>query len=207
MGKRSVKAEDWSTPKNWPATKIEMRPLSWIREYPGNPRTHPPAQIELLASSMREDGVTAPILVDEGGVILAGHGRRLAALQNGYMEYPVVVARGWSEEKKRAVRIKDNAFALMSGWDQELLRAEIGLLKVDGYELKLLGFGDAQLVNFMTTPGPPGQFPEFGENIPTQFCCPKCAYRWSGNPNPGAEENGGTDEDLGRTSKRTGKRK
>jgi hypothetical protein len=137
---------------------------------------------------MAEDGVTAPILVDEEGVILYGHGRRLAAIRNGYARFPVIVARGLTDAKKRALRIKDNALALMSSWDSGLIRTEVADLKSAGYDLKLLGFGETQLVQFMTTPGPPAQFAAFGENIPTEFCCPKCRYVWSGNPKPTAEE-------------------
>src|SRR5665213_1657614 len=141
--------ENWKSAEGWPASKVELRPLSWITPYENNPRSHPPAQIELIAASMREDGVTSPILTDENGVIIYGHGRRLAALQNGYDEYPVIIAKGWSDDKKRAVRIKDNSYSGLSGWDQELIRGEIAMLKSTGYELTLLGFGDTQLVQFM----------------------------------------------------------
>jgi hypothetical protein len=181
---KKPKPDDWSTPKSWPASKVEMRPLSWIKQYEGNPRTHPPAQIDLLARSMRDDGVTMPILVDEGGIIIAGHGRRLAALQNSYDEFPVVIAYGWSDEKKRAARIKDNSYGLMSGWDKELLRAEIIHLQALDGDLQLLGFGDAELVQFTTLPGPPDQFPAVGD-VNTSYCCPRCGHSWSGDPMAG----------------------
>lgn len=86
----------------WPAAKITMWAIDKIKSYPHNPRTHPPAQIELIARSMKEDGVTAPILIDEKGVIIYGHGRLAAARQCGFKQYPVAVARGWSEAQKRA---------------------------------------------------------------------------------------------------------
>src|SRR5512146_293876 len=92
----------------WPAAKVSLWPIGKIKPYPHNPRTHPPAQIELIARSMKEDGVTAPILVDEKGVIIYGHGRLAAARQCGFKRYPVAVARGWSDARKRAARIKDN---------------------------------------------------------------------------------------------------
>ncbi len=130
---------------NWPAAKVAMWPLADIKPYPNNPRTHPAAQIEQLARAMREDGVTMPILVDEKGVIIAGHGRKLAALANKFKEYPVVIARGWSEERKRASRLRDNQMGLLSGWDNKLITAEIGQLKLAGYNLQLLGFPEAQL--------------------------------------------------------------
>lgn len=130
---------------SWPAANVEMRSLDSIKAYDKNPRTHPPEQIALLAASMRDDGVTMPILIDDAGVIIAGHGRRLGALANGFTEYPVVVAKGWSEEQKRAARIKDNSYGLMSGWDQQLIRTEIGNLKVAGFDVALLGFPETQL--------------------------------------------------------------
>jgi hypothetical protein len=187
---KKPKPDDWVKSETWPASKVEMRPLSWIKEYEANPRSHPPAQIDLLAKSMRDEGVTMPILVDEGGVIIAGHGRRRAAMQNRYDEYPVVIARGWSEDQKRAARIKDNSYGLMSGWTTEFLRSEIQLLNAADYDLKLLGFGEAQLVQFTTLPAPPEQFKNIGE-VSTTFCCPRCKHRWSGNPLAGAakEEN------------------
>lgn len=181
------------TEKSWPAAKVEMRSLESILPYQHNPRTHPPAQIELLAASMKEDGVTAPIMVDEDGVILYGHGRLLAAKKNGFKKFPVIVAAGLSEDRKRAIRIKDNQIALLSGWDNELVKFEIESLKRTGYDVALLGFGEAQLVQFMTTPQPPSSFPQFDEDIPTAYCCPNCRYSWSGNPLAGApdeEKNG-----------------
>lgn len=166
--------------KSWPAAKVEMWVIGKIVPYDKNPRTHPQAQVDLIAKSMIEIGVTTPIMVDESGVIIYGHGRRLAAIKNGFKKYPVVVARGWSEKQKRAERIKDNSYGLMSGWDAVLMQIEIEELKLEDYPLDLLGFGEAQLVSFMTTPGPPDDFQKFGEDIDTEHECPVCHYRWSG---------------------------
>lgn len=184
MPKQPSAKDDWSAPKDWPAIKTEMRPLSWIKPYEANPRTHPPAQLDLLARSMREDGVTMPILVDEAGIVIAGHGRRLAALQNGYREYPVVIAKGWDENKKRAARIKDNAYGLLSGWDQELIRFEISTLQTMGCDMNLLGFGDAQLVQFTTTPVPPTQFQAVGDDLHVDKQCPRCGFVGAGDWSP-----------------------
>ncbi len=180
--------EDWRQAEKWPASKVELRPINWIKPYENNPRTHPPAQIELIASSMREDGVTSPILVDEEGVIIAGHGRRLAAIQNGYAEYPIVIARGWSDKKKMSVRLKDNSYAALSGWDKELVRGEIVQLQAMDYDVKLLGFGDTQLVQFTTLPGPPSQFPAVGADLHVDKQCPKCGYVGSGDWTPKAKK-------------------
>lgn len=138
--------------QTWPASKTEMWPLERIIPYDRNPRQHSAEQVDLIARSMVEDGVTAPILVDEDGVIIYGHGRRMGAEKNAFKIYPVVVARGWSEEKKRAYRIKDNSYALLSTWSADLLRVELGELSSAGYEMQLLGFDDVQLVTFMSVP-------------------------------------------------------
>lgn len=154
-------AKSGSTLSKWPAEKVELWPIDKIRPYPKNPRTHPQAQIDALAADMLEDGVTMPILVDEAGVIIAGHGRRLSALKNGFTEYPVVIARGWSEERKHAVRLKDNTRPLMSGWDRELVVAEIGVLKAAGYEIRKLGFPESQLRAWgVAAAADPGRDPE-----------------------------------------------
>jgi hypothetical protein len=126
-------------PSQWPASKVAMWPLTKIKPYDRNPRTHPPEQIEALARDMREDGVTTAILVDENGVIIYGHGRRLAAIKNGYTQYPVMQALDWPEPQKKAVRLKDNFRGLMSGWDAELL-------KLEAIDLRMAGFEPSQLM-------------------------------------------------------------
>lgn len=171
----------------WKKRGLKITPAKWwalseIKEYPRNPRTHPPAQIELLASLLNKYGPDQDIVVDEKGEILKGHGRKLAAAKNGWPSYPVVQRFGLSDAEKIAMRIEDNQLALLSGWDNELVRGEIAVLQKGGYDLALLGFGDAQLVSFTTTPGPPDAFQQFGEDLPTEFCCPRCNYAWSGKP-------------------------
>jgi ParB-like chromosome segregation protein Spo0J len=132
-------------PRRQPASRVEDRLLTKIIPYDRNPRTHSPEQISLLANLMRKYGVDQPIVVDEKGVILKGHGRRLAAIRAGLISYPVVVQRGLKENDKRALRIADNQVALLSGWDDELIKMEVGELKLGGFEMPLLGFSDAQM--------------------------------------------------------------
>jgi ParB-like nuclease domain len=135
-------------PPNWPASRVEMRRLENIKPYPNNPRTHPIDQIKMLAADMKADGVIAPILVDEKGEIIAGHGRLLAAQMNQFVEYPVIVAHGWTDVQKRAVRIKDNQRALQSGWNEELLAFEMSALKTEGYDLPSMGFSGDEMEAF-----------------------------------------------------------
>lgn len=135
---KSTTADPPFLPPQWPASEVFNWPLAKIKPYPNNPKTHPKEQIKALAADMRSDGVTAPIMVDEDGVILYGHGRRLAAIEAGFTEYPVIIARGWSDQKKREVRIKDNTRPLMGGWDETLFKLEVGELRLQGTDLKML---------------------------------------------------------------------
>ena len=142
MAKAAVKV------RQEPAETVKPWPLEKIKPYEHNPRIHPDAQIELLARLMKDHGIDQPIVLDEKGVIIKGHGRLKAAKRAGFKYFPVVVKRGLTEEQKKAERIADNQITLLAGWDQELIRLEIGELKLAGYELPLLGFEEGQLTAF-----------------------------------------------------------
>src|SRR4249919_2911525 len=120
----------------WPH---ETLPIGEIIPYENNPRTHSEKQIAMLAKLMKEYGIDQPIVVDEKGVILKGHDRRLAAIEAGFKKFPVVRHVGLSENDKRAIRIADNQVALLSGWDDELLKLEIKELQDQGFDLPMLG--------------------------------------------------------------------
>lgn len=124
----------------WPADRVERRAIEGLIPYARNARTHSDAQVAQIAASMREWGWTNPVLVDEAGGIIAGHGRVLAARQLGFTEVPVMVAEGWSEAQKRAYVITDNQLPLNAGWDLELLGSEVKGLQEWGFDTTLLGF-------------------------------------------------------------------
>lgn len=126
--------------QHWPADKVERRPLSSLTLYPENARTHSEAQISQIAASMQQWGWTIPILVDEAGVIIAGHGRFMAAKELGLSDVPVMTARGWTEAQKRAYRLADNQLSLNAGWDDALLGTELEALQDSGFDLDLVGF-------------------------------------------------------------------
>lgn len=130
-----------------PADKIERRAIEELIPYARNSRTHSDAQVAQIAASIKEWGWTMPILIDEAGGIIAGHGRLMAARSLGHTEVPVVVASGWSDAKKRAYVIADNKLALNAGWDQELLKVEIADLESMGADLSLLGFDSNELAS------------------------------------------------------------
>ena len=148
----------------WPAEKVQLWPVKKIIPYQKNPRTHSDEQVKLIAGSMKRYGVTAPVLVDEKGVLIYGHGRLLAAKQLGLEKLPVSVARGWTEEKKRAYRVSDNQLALLSSWDVPLLAEELHDLSLAGYEMESLGFRETELVEFMAYID--GDVDEEAEKIP-----------------------------------------
>ena len=134
--------------KAQPADRVTKFPLHKIKPYERNPRTHSDEQVMMLANLMKRYGVDQPIVVDEKGVILKGHGRRLAAIKAGMDSFPVVIQRGLSDDDKRALRIADNQSALLSGWDAELMKLEVGELKLADYDMPLLGFSNTQLNRF-----------------------------------------------------------
>jgi DNA modification methylase len=128
--------------KAWPADKIERRQIDSILPYANNARTHTDEQVAQIAASMNEWGWTNPVLVDEAGMIIAGHGRVMAARKLGFDQVPVMVADGWTDAQKKAYILADNQLALNAGWDTDLLKVELQGLKELDFDLGLLGFAD-----------------------------------------------------------------
>lgn len=131
--------------EEWPALNVERRAIKSLKPYMRNARDHNPQQVNQIVASIREWGWTMPILVDEAGEIIAGHGRLLAAEKLGMTEVPVVVARGWSDEQKRAYGVADNRLGDNSTWNAPRLRMEIANLKLTGFNLDLLAFSQPEL--------------------------------------------------------------
>jgi len=152
---------------DWPADKTERWPLARLAPYERNARTHSDDQVAQIAASIQEFGFTNPVLADETGTIIAGHGRVLAAQKLGLDDVPVMVARGWSEAQIRAYLLADNKLALNAGWDTETLALELGDLKAMGFDLALTGFSDAEIADLMApgttdtaSVGPDGEEPD-----------------------------------------------
>src|SRR6478752_8928009 len=123
----------------WPADQVERWPIDRLIPYANNARLHSEADIDKLAAAIRKWGWTTPVLVDEEGNLLAGHGRIAAAPRAGVTSIPVIVARGWSEEEKRAYRLADNQLAARASWDPEQLRNELRELESAGFDVDLIG--------------------------------------------------------------------
>lgn len=124
----------------WPSSAIEQWPIEKLVPNEDNARTHSRAQIAQLVASIQEWGWTNPILIDETGRIIAGHGRLRAARQLDLVSVPVVIAREWTEEQKRAYCLADNQLALNAGWDLKRLRAQMSELEQWGFNTELIGF-------------------------------------------------------------------
>ena len=127
------------------AKRIEMWPLDRLRPYERNARTHSPEQVAQIAASIQEFGFTNPILVDGADGILAGHGRLAAAKDMGLTEVPVIVLDHLTPTQRRAYILADNKLALNAGWDEELLRVEIGALLSESIDVSLLGWSGGEL--------------------------------------------------------------
>ncbi|HEV7253403.1 MAG TPA: DNA methyltransferase [Mesorhizobium sp.] len=126
---------------------VTYRATDRLRPDPRNARTHSKRQIEQIKASIRQFGFTNPVLVDEGGVLIAGHGRLLAAKALNLAEVPTIELAGLSEAQKRVLRLADNKIALNAGWDVDLLRtelAELSTLDVD-LDLTVTGFSTGEL--------------------------------------------------------------
>jgi ParB-like chromosome segregation protein Spo0J len=151
----------------WPADKIEHWAIEKLIPHARNARTHSDKQVAQLAASLKEYGFTVPVLVDESGTLIAGHGRVLAARKLGWAEIPVVIAVNWSDAKKRAYMIADNRLALNAGWDEEMLSVELDELKDLGVDLKSLGFEQKELNDLIGTPNeaPEDTSPQLGDAL------------------------------------------
>lgn len=143
--KASAKAVKTPT---WPAYTVKRWLISKLKPYDRNARTHPEKQIAQLRASLQKYGWTMPLLVREDGIIIAGHGRLEAAIQEGYKHAPVIIATGWSEQQCREYTLADNRIALNSGWDGKMLGAELNELRDLGLDLKAIGFSDSELNRF-----------------------------------------------------------
>ena len=148
---------------------ISLRPLNSLVPYARNPRTHSDAQIAQIAASIREFGWTNPLLIDDQGSLIAGHGRLLAARQLGLTEVPAITLAHLSEAQKRALVIADNKLALNAGWDEDQLRIELVDLKTADFDLSTLGFEDFELADLFIEQSPsltdPDDVPEVAEAI------------------------------------------
>lgn len=125
--------------------QVAYHPLSGLTPYARNSRTHSDEQVAQIAASIKEFGFTNPVLIDDEGGIIAGHGRVLAAQRLKLETVPTICLSGLSETQRRAYVIADNRLALNAGWDVTMLGVELDALREVDFDISLLGFGDDEI--------------------------------------------------------------
>lgn len=120
----------------------EIKKVSDLIPYVNNSRTHSDEQTTQIASSIKEFGFTNPVLIDESGGLIAGHGRLMAAKKLDLKEVPCIVLSGLTEAQKKAYIIADNQLPQNAGWDLDKLKLEIDTLSEMDFDIDLLGFDD-----------------------------------------------------------------
>jgi site-specific DNA-methyltransferase (adenine-specific) len=129
--------------------KIELQKTAILLPYARNSRTHSDAQIQQIASSIKEFGFTNPILIDENNQIIAGHGRLSAAHLLKIKEVPCIRLAHLTEAQKKAYVIADNKLALNAGWDDAMLALELKDLESENFDLSLTGFNEDELAKLL----------------------------------------------------------
>lgn len=132
-------------------TEMQMVAVSKLVSYVNNARTHSAEQIMKLRSSLREFGFINPVIIDSDYNVIAGHGRIMAAKEEGLKEVPCVLVDYLTETQKKAYILADNRMAMDAGWDEELLRIEIESLQGDGFDIGFTGFDENELTDLFET--------------------------------------------------------
>ena len=119
---------------------VASRSIGELQPYANNARKHSRKQLRKIANSLQRFGWTNPILIDERGMVLAGHGRLEAARMLGWGHVETICLSGLTEDEKRAYILADNRIAAEAGWDRDLLAIEFSTLIEGGFEVEATGF-------------------------------------------------------------------
>jgi ParB-like chromosome segregation protein Spo0J len=130
-------------------TNLQKRPTESLIPYARNARTHSEQQIQQIAASMREFGFTNPVLIDETGEIIAGHGRVMAAKHLALPEVPCLILTGLTAAQRQAYVLADNKLAELAGWDEDLLAQELKTLQSMDFDLEMIGFDMKDVENLI----------------------------------------------------------
>ena len=128
-------------------TEMKMVETSKLIPYVNNARTHSQEQVNKLRGSLREFGFINPVIIDSDFNVIAGHGRLMAAKEEGIEEVPCVLVDYLTEAQKKAYILADNRYAQDAGWDEELLRLEIEALEGMDFDVSLTGFDDQEIAD------------------------------------------------------------
>lgn len=126
-------------------TEMQLVAVSKLVPYVNNARTHNAQQITKLRSSLREFGFINPVIIDREYNVIAGHGRILAAKEEGIEKVPCVFVDYLTPAQKKAYILADNRMAMDAGWDEELLRVEIEALQAESFDVGLTGFDEKDI--------------------------------------------------------------
>lgn len=165
----------------WGVLKITYQKCSDLPKYARNSRTHSEAQIGQIQRSIEKFGFTNPILIDEEGEVIAGHGRLIATERMGMH---CVAITHMTPTQKRAYIIAGSKLAINAGWDEELLSLELGELKEEGVELGLTGFREHELAEIFG--GSDGALIVGSKELSAadysefEHRCPKCGFEFNG---------------------------
>lgn len=128
-------------------TEMKMVETSKLIPYVNNARTHSQEQVNKLRGSLREFGFINPVIIDSDFNVIAGHGRLMAAKEEGIEEVPCVLVDYLTEAQKKAYILADNRYAQDAGWDEELLRLEIEALEGMDFDVSLTGFNEDEIAD------------------------------------------------------------
>lgn len=126
-------------------TEMQLVAVSKLVPYVNNARTHNTQQITKLRSSLREFGFINPVIINSEYNVIAGHGRIMAAKEEGIEEVPCVFVDYLTQAQKKAYILADNHMAMDAGWDEELLRVEIEALQEKSFDVGLTGFDEKDI--------------------------------------------------------------
>ena len=149
--------------------KIEIKSINEIYPYPNNPRKNDKA-VDAVAESIKQCGYISPIIIDEDGIILAGHTRYKALKKLGINDIEVIVKNGLSEDQKKKYRLLDNKTGEIAEWDYEMLEYEIS-------QIENLDFGELKIDWGIKQPIELEEMEDVNNEIKiTSYKCPKCGF-------------------------------
>lgn len=156
---------------------------------PANLRKHGVRNIEAIKASLRKFGQQKPIIVDSNGIILAGNGTYEAAKALGWVKIRIV-RTNLKGADATGFSIADNRTAELAEWDDQALAETLRSLQSEEFEIESTGFTDEDVSAILQKLGTdmiedgaaPEEFDSYGDDIETEYCCPKCNYKWSGKP-------------------------
>jgi ParB-like chromosome segregation protein Spo0J len=131
-------------------TNIIHRETDSLVPFAGNARTHPEHQLEQLCQNIQRFGFYNPVLTDEHGTIIAGHGRVMAAKRMGLATVPTIVIEGLGESERRALTLADNRIQMNASWDMEKVREELSALADEDFDLSFTGFSDGEIESLLS---------------------------------------------------------